>query len=59
MNKIPIFISTSNNEKYSERKKKCLKTWIKELDKNKFFHVFVINDKRKTNNKDYYWDESN
>lgn len=58
--KIPLFISYSeSNEKYIKRKNKCLETWIKELDKNKFFYVFVINDKNKTQNKDYYWDKNN
>ena len=58
MNKIPIVISSSNSQqKYIDGRKGCLQTWVKMLDKNKFYHLFIINDKNKTNNKDYFFDE--
>jgi len=58
MNKIPIAISSSNSQqKYIDVRNKCLQTWIKQLDKNKFYHLFIINNKNKTKSKDYFFDE--
>lgn len=53
------FASKNNpDSKYADRKNACEKTWIKEIDKSKYFIVYTINDPSHpmVQGKPYYYD---
>lgn len=53
--KIPLAISSSDKPKYAERRQKITETWLKDLNTDKFYPMFLVNNKERTGGNEYLY----
>jgi hypothetical protein len=53
--KIPIAISSSDKPKYAERRQKIRETWLKDLNTDRYYPLFLVNSKERAEGNEYLY----